>query len=155
MATLAVRLAPINWIIPSRYWTSTADVGENRPYIFGLLNMKGGCPKLELHHQITEKKWDIKHRTILNPDEITFFHHVWWLYVKIQLKSPMSSHEKRMILLIHPGEDAASGAPVPPHVQRVFLPPLGPKAMEDAEVEERFHWEFLHQKWDVTINNKD
>ena len=55
---------------------------------------------------------------------------------KIQLKSPMSSHEMPMILLIHTGEDAASGAPVAPHVQRVFLPPLGPKAMEDAEVKE-------------------
>ena len=34
-----------------------------------------------------------------------------------------------------PGEDAASGAaPLAPHVQRVFLPPLGPKAMEDVEV---------------------
>lgn len=40
----------------------------------------------------------------------------------------------KLTAVLSAGEDAASGAPVLPRVQRVFLPPLGPKAMEDAEV---------------------
>ena len=45
-------------------------------------------------------------------------------------------HDLNQLTQLRPGEDAANGAPLPPHVQRVFLPPLGPKAMEDAEAEE-------------------
>ena len=36
----------------------------------------------------------------------------------------------KLTAVLSAGEEGGSA----PHVQRVFLPPLGPKAMEDAEV---------------------